>query len=78
MITEEEYRAETFRIAGFAMWTPLGSIFLNPFSSLKEAGPTYFIGYIIVSILLSIAGLYHLEKGRDILDKKDKDKWKKK
>jgi len=68
VITEEQkYRAETSKIAGFALMTPIGRIVLDPLL-LEEFGFIGGIAYLMVAILLCLCGIVAVVKGCDILD----------
>lgn len=64
---EQKYRAYTFNIAGFALMTPLGSIFLNPLTLLKEYSLMGRISYSLICLGLFFVGLKLIDIGRDIL-----------
>ena len=64
----EKYRADIFKIAGFAVMTPLGRIFVEPVAVFREFGIIGSITYSIFSILLSLLGLIFFAKGYDILN----------
>ena len=70
MITEEEkYKAETYRIVGITMLTPIGPVFLTPLVLLKQLGLTGFIIYLLISFVSFIFGGIIIERGRRIVDK---------
>lgn len=76
MITEEEkYKAETLKVVGIAMLTPIGGLFLTPLVLLKQFGPISFAIYAIVSFLSTIIGVMILGEGRRILRIGEKKIW---
>jgi hypothetical protein len=66
-IENKKYRANTFNIAGFALMTPLGAIFIDFVRLCKDIGPVWFIIQFVISFGLFIAGLTCLEIGRNIM-----------
>jgi|GEM_PF-1751382 len=73
MITEEQrYRAYTLSIAGFALMTPLGKVFLEYFYIFREYGPILFFINLVISALLFLAGLTFVDHGRSILSERRK------
>ena len=72
---EEKYRAETFRIIGIAMLTPVGPLFLTPGILLKQLETNGFMLYLFITIISSILGAMILELGRSFLDKRDLKRW---
>ena len=75
MITEEEkFRAETFRIFGIILLTPLGKILIDPMVFYQEHDLIYNIIYSVVALISAYIGLIHIEIARATLDKKEKDK----
>lgn len=76
MVTEEQkFRAETYRITGFAMLTPIGRILLDPLPLFNEYELTPFIFYLTFSIIAGIIGFLLIEKARGILFVKRYNKW---
>ena len=70
MISEsQKYTAQTFNIAGFALFAPLGKIVLEPVSTFHELGSVGFKWYLYFSILLAIVGILAIYFGRGILKK---------
>ena len=69
---EQKYKAYTFNIAGFALMTPLGKVFLDYVSLFRELGLILFIINFIISLLLFIGGLTFVEHGRNILQERRK------
>ena len=75
MVTkEDEYKASTFQIAGFALLAPFGKIFLDPFTLFKEGGLIGIILFITFSLLIALLGLIFIDRGRDILNIKRRDR----
>ena len=76
MITEEEkFRAETLRILGLALLTPIARFLLDPYSFVMEHNIIYTIFYVPCTVLCGLFGLQQIEIARGILDQKGKDKW---
>ena len=77
MVTEEErYKADTFRIIGIGMLTPLGPVFLTPSLLLKQLGVMGLAVYACVSFVSFLVGGIILEAGRRFIDKKGtKRRW---
>jgi len=69
---EYEYKAQAFQIAGFALMTPLGRIFLQPTTVFKEFNLFGFIIYLVFSFLIFLVGFIFIEQGRAILEEKRK------
>lgn len=68
MVSEEEkFRAETYRITGFALLTPVGRIFLDPLPFFREYGLAFSLGYLILAVVLGIIGFFLIEIARVIL-----------
>ena len=73
---EEKYKAETFKIIGIAMLTPIGPVFLTPIALFKQLGQPGFIVYFTVSFISLITGGMMIETGRRFIDKKEaRRKW---
>lgn len=76
MISEEEkFRAETFRMFGVILLTPLGKILIDPLIFYQEHGLIYTIIYSMLALVFAYIGLVHIEIARATLDKKDKVTW---
>ena len=77
MITEEEkFKAETFRILGIALITPIGKIFLDPYKFVIEHNLIYVAIYLLFAIVCAIVGIIHIDFARDILYPRGVYKWK--
>ena len=75
MIDElDKYRVEIFKIAGFAMMTPLGRIFVQPTVVFNEFKPVWFFIYLLISFGLGTIGFMLILKGSDILYGERKNK----
>ena len=67
MITEEEYLAEIYTIAGFALMSPMGKFVLDiPTLSVNSFNYPFFI-YLFLSILLFFIGFILLLNGYGIV-----------
>lgn len=66
-IENKKYRANTFNIAGFALMTPLGAIFIDFIRLFKDIGLIWFMVQLLISVLLFAVGLTCLEIGRNIM-----------
>lgn len=77
MVTEEEkYKADTFKIIGIAMLTPVGPVFLTPSLLLKQLGVIGLAIYVCVSFASFLLGAIILEADRRFIDKKGtKKRW---
>lgn len=76
MIPEyEKYRAEIFKIAGFAMLTPIGRLFLQPGETFAQYGAIGTLIYVIVSLVLAYFGLYTMLKAYVEMEKIERRKW---
>lgn len=64
----EKYRAEIFKIAGFAMLSPLGRFFLQPIEIIKEYGLVFSFLYFTFGCLLFYVGLLFITKGFEVLE----------
>jgi hypothetical protein len=68
VITEEQkYRAETSKIAGFALMAPFGRIVLDPYI-FRDFELWVLSLYILLALILFLAGAVSVAKGHDILD----------
>ena len=77
MITEEEkFRADTFRMFGIILLTPLGQILLDPQKFFFGHNLVYGIFYLLFALLGATVGFAHIEKARGILDKRGINKWR--
>ncbi|MBI2996701.1 MAG: hypothetical protein HYY52_08380 [Candidatus Melainabacteria bacterium] len=73
IITEEErYKAETYKIVGIAMLTPIGPVFLTPIVLFKQLGLLGFIIYLLVAFISFILGGIIIEQGRKIFNRERK------
>ena len=73
MVTKrDEFVAEIFKIAGFAMMTPLGKFILDFPYLKKENININMIIYIIISVALCYFGIIVALRGIDILEKEYK------
>ncbi len=71
MISEEEkFRADTFRMFGVVLLTPLGKILIDPIIFYQEHDLTYNITYTVVALISAYYGFHHIEIARATLDKK--------
>ena len=71
MISKQtEYKSEVLKIAGFAMLTPFGSIFLSPMQIIKDFGFLYFLGYFIFGLIIGTSGLRCILRGCELLSDK--------
>ncbi len=69
MIHEElKFRAEIFKIAGFALMTPLGKVYLDFIPMLKTWGFLPFIIYVMISAALAITGIIIILRAWDLLE----------
>ena len=76
MVTEEEkFKAETFRIFGIILLTPIGKVLLDPWIFFKEHNLMYGIIYIMIAVASGYIGLLHIERARVILDERSKKRW---
>ena len=67
MITEEEYLAEIYKIAGFALMSPMGKFVLDiPTLSVNSLNYPFFI-YLFLSILLFFIGFIMILNGYGIV-----------
>jgi len=68
MITEEEkYVSEVAKIVGIAFLSPLGRIFLDPFTFVKGHELMFVLSYFLYALALAFVGFAFFVKGRDIL-----------
>lgn len=71
MVTEERrYKAYTLNIAGFALMTPLGKVFLDYVGIFKEIGLGWFIFNFVFSVFFFLVGLTFVDRGRSILEER--------
>lgn len=68
MISKEtEQRSEVLKIAGFALLTPFGRIFMEPVAVFEEFGLIFFLAYLIISIIIGLLGICCIFRSCDIL-----------
>lgn len=58
----ERFRSDVFKIAGFALMTPIGKIFLQPLEFFREYGLIFSTLYSIGSLFLALIGFYLIIK----------------
>lgn len=68
MSSEEEYIAQAYQIAGFALMSPFGRMCLQPTVVFNEFNLIGFISYASFAILVFLLGVIFIEKGRVILN----------
>ncbi len=67
---EDEYKAEVFKIGGFALIAPFGKEMLNvPFIELFNIQSSHLL-YMIFTLLLAYIGVNLLFNGKEILREK--------
>lgn len=77
MISEEEYQAEVYKIAGFALMSPMGKFVLDvpdiDFNNLS----CQFFAYVCLSILLLFIGFIMILNGYGIVYERNRKgkKW---
>ena len=77
MITEEQqFRAETLRILGIALITPIAKFLLDPYLFLADHNFIYEIFYIHCTIVVGIISVKQIEIARGILDERNLNRWK--
>ncbi len=77
MISEEEYMAEVYKIAGFALMSPMGKFVLSiPDISIESLNYQFFI-YIGLSTLLFFIGFIMIVNGYAIVYERNRKgkKW---
>lgn len=73
LITEEQkYRSEIAKITGMAFMTPVGRIFLDPFTFVQQYDSQFVINYFLYSLLVGSMGFILMLKAHDILKEKFK------
>ena len=73
MITEQQkYKAYILSLAGFALMTPFGKLWVDFYEIIKALGVKGFAAYVLVCICLFGAGLTFIEHGRSMLIEKRK------
>lgn len=73
MITEEQkYKAYILSIAGFALMTPFGKLWLDFYEIVRNIGIGGFVGYTLICGCLFLGGLILVEHGRSMLIEKRK------
>ncbi|MBI3589843.1 MAG: hypothetical protein HY094_00495 [Candidatus Melainabacteria bacterium] len=68
ILERQKYSAYTFNVAGFALMTPVGRLFLQPLEIFKEYGLIMFMSYGIICLGLFLCGVFFILKGFEILD----------
>ncbi len=77
MINEEEYLVEVYKIAGFALMSPIGKFILDiPDLNVDSLNHQFFI-YLFLSILLFLIGFIMLLNGYAIVYERNRKgkKW---
>ena len=73
MITEEQkYKAYVLSLAGFALMTPFGKLWIDFYEIIRNIGIGGFIIYTLICGCLFLAGLTFIEHGRSMLIEKRK------
>ena len=73
MITEEQkYKAYVLSVAGFALMTPFGKLWLDFYEVVRNIGVRGFIGYTLICGCLFLGGFILIEHGRSMLIEKRK------
>ena len=67
----KEYKSEIYKIAGFALMTPAGGIFVNPLLC-RELEALKFILYGFLCLMLLALGIWSLFYGYNVLVKEEK------
>jgi len=67
---EDEYKAQSYQIVGFALMSPFGRICLQPTVVFNELGPFGFILYLGLSVLAFLVGFIFIDTGRVTLKEK--------
>ena len=62
-----KYEAETYKILGITLFTPLGRLFFDVIFLDKSYEGTKLLELIITSLALFIIGFILIKQGRDIL-----------
>lgn len=71
MSNEEEYMAQAYQVAGFALMSPFGRMCLQPTVVFNEFNLIGFISYACFSVLAFLFGMISIEKGRAILNPRE-------
>ena len=67
MIQEhQKYRAELFKIAGFALLTPIATLFFDILRNYLSLSSQFF-AYLVGSIILAFLGIITLQRGYEEL-----------
>ena len=73
MITEEQkYKAYVLSVAGFALMTPFGRLWMDFYEIVRNIGVGGFFGYTLICTGLFVVGLILIEHGRSMLIEKRK------
>ena len=77
MINEEEYLAEVYKIAGFALMSPMGKLILSIPDISADSLNYQFLIYIGLSIVLFLIGFIMILNGYGIVYERNKKgkKW---
>ncbi len=68
----DKFRVQIFQISGFALMTPFGKIFLEPWTLFRELGIYGVASYFILTLILELFGISLILKSYDILEKNRK------
>ena len=66
-----KYKSEVFKIAGFALTSPVGGVILNP-KLYFELDRTFYIFYLCICLFLGLMGLILIVYGYNLLMGEDK------
>ena len=69
MEKQKDYKSDIFKIAGFALFTPIGRVFIEPVVVFHEFGFNGFLIYMIVCLCLLLLGLTFMYVGHVTLEK---------
>jgi len=66
-----EYKAETLKVAGIAMFTPTGRFFFEPIKLFHECGLEMFAIYFFLTVIFYKLGFWCILRGYKLLEKHD-------
>ena len=69
---DQKFRAEVFKICGFALMTPLGRFVLDFLKSGFNGTITYFVAELILSLILFLSGAIMIQIGYEAVQELNK------
>lgn len=63
-----KYKSHCYQIAGFAMFAPIGNIFIEPAVVFNQFNPKIFVLYLFFTLTLVAIGFILVDKGLEFIE----------